>query len=357
MQTSHIMGQYAISTICIILLLLGCKKNDPITNLDPGTIENQTFNKTVLIDGHEYDGTIIRNCKFNSIKGDGVQIRDVNNLCIENCTFTNISENAIRFRNSGGSDGVKILNNQISEIDHNGILAAENHINTIIKGNLIYNVGLNNSSSLAGHPHHGIYFQGFNVTITENVIHDIINSEGNCVSIRTYGEISKNILYNATDHGVSYFSDHPGDNELLLIENNFIYNNGKRGVNLASNGTTSNHIGEAIVRFNSIITEDKSSLGTNEALTGVNYNFIGNILIRTDGGSEFIFSTHSYTESFNLTGNSDPGFVDFTNGNLHLNIGSEAQGYATAATNFPLTDIDGETRDETDLDAGADQSN
>lgn len=120
--------------------MIGCKKNEPITNLDPGLIENQTFDRTVLIDGHEYDGTIIKNCVFENISGDGLQIRDVNDLCIENCTFKNISENAIRFRNSGGSDGVKILNNNISEIDHNGILAAENHINSTIKGNTIYNV-------------------------------------------------------------------------------------------------------------------------------------------------------------------------------------------------------------------------
>lgn len=339
------------------IAIIGCNKNEPITNLDPGLIENQTFNTTVLIDGHDYDNTVIKNCIFEDISGDGLQIRDVNNLCIENCIFKNIKENAIRFRNSGESDGVKIINNVISEIDHNGILAAENHINTLIKGNTIYNVALEKSSSLAGHPHHGIYFQGFNVTITENIIHDIINSQGNCISIRTYGVVSKNILYNATDHAVSYFSDHPGNNKLLLIENNFMYDNGKRGVNLASNGTSANHIGEALVRFNTIITADKSPLSANDDLAGVDLNFIGNILIRTDGGTEFIFSSLTYTDSYNLTDNGDLGFQNFTSRNLRLNLESPALGYATGVASYPSTDIDGELRNEDDLDAGADQKN
>ncbi|NOQ73361.1 MAG: hypothetical protein GQ574_15250 [Crocinitomix sp.] len=343
--------------LILFVVITSCKKNKVIDNLEPGLIENQTFNSTVLIDGHDYDGTVIRNCVFEDIEGDGLQIRDVDDLCIENCTFKSITENAIRFRDSGGSDGVKIMRNTIFDIDHNGILAAENHINATIRENEIYNVGLSKASSLTGHPHHGIYFQGFNVVILENVIHDVINNDGNCISIRTYGRVAKNILYNATDHGISYYSDHPGDNGLLLIENNFIYNNGKRGVNLASNGTTSNHIGEAVVRFNTIVTSDKSPLSANDGLTGVALSFIGNILIRTDGGTEFIYSSLAYTDSHNLTGSGDLGFQDFTNRNLHINAGSVANTFGTGATSSPPDDIDNELRIIGDIDAGADQLN
>lgn len=218
-------------SVCIIVLAslsISCKKEEIISDLEPGIIENKTFNSTVLIDGHDYDGSMIKNCVFEDIEGDALQLRDVNNLTIENCTFRNISEDAIRFRNSGSSDGVSILNNTIYNIGHNGILAPENHINTLIQGNTIYTVGTDNTSSLAGAPHHGIYFQGKNVTITENIIHDVINDDGNCVSIRTYGTISKNTLYNATDHGISYYSDHPADGGELLIENNIIYDNDMR---------------------------------------------------------------------------------------------------------------------------------
>ncbi|MEN8928830.1 MAG: right-handed parallel beta-helix repeat-containing protein [Flavobacteriales bacterium] len=342
-----------IQLLILALLFSACKKEEKISNLAPGTIENKTFNSTIFIDGHDYDGTVIKNCIFENIDGDGLQIRDVKNLCIQNCTFRNIEEDAIRFRNSGSSDGVKILNNKIHNIKENGILAPENHINTLIKGNKIYNVATSNISSTFGAPHHGIYFQGFNVTITENIIYDIINDEGNCISIRTYGVVSRNKLYNATDHGISYFSDHPGDNKELLIENNVIYDNGKRGVNLASNGTTSNHIGSALVRFNTIVSSSQSPIGINDALTGVTFDFDGNIVIRTDGGSTYIYSNNPYNQSNNVVGSGDLGFLNFSGRNLKITNSSSAVNAATGVINFPAFDYEGNSRSSVNLDAGA----
>lgn len=339
--------------LILIIGLFSCKKEEIIEDLQAGTIEGQTFNSTVFIDGHDYDGTIIRNCVFENISGDGLQIRDVNNLCIENCIFRNISEDAIRFRNSGSSDGVKIIDNQIYDIEENGILAPENHINTLIKGNIIYNVATNNTSSQFGAPHHGIYFQGFNVTINENTIYNVTNDDGNCISIRTYGVISKNKLYSATDHGISYFSDHPGNSEKLLIENNVIYDNGKRGVNLASNGNSSNHIGEAVVRFNTIISNNQSPIGINDDLSGVSFNIYGNIAIRTDGGSTYVFSNLSYNKSNNITGSNDIGFIDFINRDLRITNTSIAINAGVGLTEFPITDFIGNSRDASSLDAGA----
>lgn len=342
--------------IILFCTFISCKKNqgDVVTE-EPGIIENKTFNSTLLIDGHAYDGTILINCIFENIEGDGLQIRDVDNLCIENCTFRNISGDAIRFRNSGSSDGVKIVNNQIYNIEENGILAPENHINTLIKGNSIYNLATSNTSSQFGAPHHGIYFQGFNVTITENTIYDVINDEGNCVSIRTYGTVSKNTLHSATDHGISYFSDHPGNGQTLLIENNFIYDNGKRAINLASNGTTSNHIGTANIRFNTLISNDESVIAMNDELTGVSFTIDGNILFRMDGGSNFIFTNQNYTESYNVPTNVDFGFENFANRDLRLSAGTSANGFATGATNFPDEDYFGNPRSSSDLDPGAHQ--
>ena len=275
-------------------------------------------------------------------------------MCIENCTFKNISKNAIRFRNSGASDGVKIVNNNIFNIEENGILASENHINTIIRGNTISNVATNNTSSLLGAPHHGIYFQGFNVHITENEIHDIINPNGNCISIRTYGTISQNKLYHANDHGISYFSDHPSNSQELLIENNFIYDNGKRGIHLSSDGTLENHIKKAVIRFNTIVSSDNSPIGINDNLSDVTIDIIGNIAIRTDGGSTFVFTTLPYQNSANLTSSTDIGFVDFEKRDLHILSSSSATKGANGITNFPTIDFDGEHR-TTDLDIGADE--
>ncbi len=347
--------QNILITLFVFIIVYGCNKEEAIKDLEPGIIENKCFSSTVFLDGNEYDGTIIRNCTFENIDGDGLQLRNVERVCIENCIFRNISGNGIRFRNSGVSDGVKIKNNKVYNIKQNGILAPENQINTLIKGNLIYNVATSNTSSQFGAPHHGIYFQGYNVTITENTIYDIINDQGNCISIRTYGTISRNILHNSTDHGISYYSDHPGDSKRLLIENNMIYDNGKRGINMSSDGNSGNHIGSALIRFNTIVSDDESPIRLNDNLTGVTYDIIGNIAIRTDGGSNYIYTNLPYNQSNNITGSGDIGFINFTNRNLHITPSSTAVNAATGTTNFPIIDFDGDTRTSSNLDAGADE--
>jgi hypothetical protein len=346
--------KYALIVFSFILLT-SCKKKEVNTDIEPGVIENRVFNTTVLVDGHQFDGTIIRNCIFEDINGDGLQIRDVDNLCIEDCIFQNISEDGIRFRNSGTSNGVKILDNQIFNIGQNGILAPEGHVNTMIKGNTIVNVATNNTSSLGGSPHHGIYFQGENVTITENEIRGIVNNQGNCISIRTYGTISRNTLYNATDHGISYFSDHPGYGEELVIENNFIYDNGKRAINLASNGDLANHIGIATIRFNTLLSDDQSTIGIQDDLTGVTFDLIANILIRTDGGSNYIFTSLPFNEEQNMTGDGDMGFADFVNRDFHIFSISPAVDAAIGVSSFPIDDFDGDSREAASLDVGADE--
>ncbi|PKR82139.1 hypothetical protein CW751_02025 [Brumimicrobium salinarum] len=349
------MNRYILYTLLFLGLMSfsSCKKKKVIKDLPSGVIENMTFKETVLIDGHGYDGTIIRNCVFEDISGDGLQIRDVNNLIIEDCIFRNIEEDAIRFRNSGSSDGVQILNNQIYNIKENGILAPEGHVNTVIKNNIIHNVATSNISSQFGSPHHGIYFQGFNVKIEQNTIYDVINDNGNGISIRTYGTIVRNKLYRAKDHGISYFSDHPGDAKQLLIENNVIFDNGKRGIHLASNGETANHIGSALVRFNTIVSNTESTIGINDDLSNVTVDLLANILIRTDGGSTYIYANVPFNQEKNITSNGNLGFVDFSNRNLRLTNASSAINYAVGLTDFPSIDFDGNTRTIGSLDAGA----
>ncbi len=141
----------------------------------------------------------------------------------------------------------------------------------------------------------------------------------------------------------------------MLIENNFIYDNGKRGINLSSNGNTSNHIGSSIIRFNTIITNDQSSVAMNTVLSNVSYELTGNIFVRTDGGSTYVFTEHPYTDEANIMVNSDVGFVDFSNRDLHLSTSSSALNFASGIIDFPEIDFDGETRISANLDAGADE--
>lgn len=337
------------------LLISSCKKNNIIESDEMELISGKTFNETVLIDGHKFDGLIIEDCVFENIDGDALQIRNVNNLTIKNCTFREINDDAIRFRNSGSSDNVVIQDNLIYNIKGNGILGYETHSNTTIKENTIYNAGLENISSLNGSPQHGIYFQGKNFLITQNIIYNIINENGNCISVRSYGKVTNNTLYNADKHGVSYYSDHPGVDGELIIENNIIYDNGKRGVNLNTNGSPNNHIGNAIIRFNTIVVASKSAVNISSGMSDIDIEVYGNILVRTDGNSNIIEHSDLITSSQNLTSNNDIGFIDFINRNLHIKVTSTAKNYAVGITNFPTIDFDGENRTNTGLDAGADE--
>lgn len=346
-----------ISLILIIgsLTVYSCKKNEVIKPDEVELISGETFNTTLLIDGHKFDGLIIEDCSFENINGDALQIRDVNNLTIQNCTFKDIGDDAIRFRNSGSSNNVSIKNNLIYNIQGNGILGYETHSNTTIIGNTIHNTGLEGSSSLVGAPHHGIYFQGKNFLISQNIVYDIINQNGNCISVRSYGKVTRNTLYSANKHGVSYYADHPGIGGELLIENNIIYDNGKRGINLNTNGTTSNHIGNAIIRFNTVLVNSKSAVNISPGMSDIAIEIYANILIRTDGNSNIIEHTDQISSMQNLTSNSDIGFLDFNNRNLHIGTTSSAQNYAEGIADFPEIDIDGEIRTNSNLDAGADE--
>ncbi|MEE9431063.1 MAG: right-handed parallel beta-helix repeat-containing protein [Melioribacteraceae bacterium] len=337
-----------------VLFISSCKKNKINEPNETELISGKTFNETVLIDGHNYNGLIIENCIFENIDGDALLIRDVNNLTIRNCTFREIGDDAIRFRNSGSSNNVLIQDNLIYNIQGNGILAYETHSNTTIKGNTIHNVGLESISSVSGAPQHGIYFQGTNFLITQNIIYNVINENGNCISVRSYGKITRNTLYNADKHGVSYYSDHPGVNGELTIENNFIYDNGKRGVNLNTNGNQNSHIGNTIIRFNSIVVSSKSAINISTGMSDIGIEIYGNILVRTDGNSNIIEFIDPITSEQNLTSSNDIGFLDFNNRDLHINTTSSAKNYAVGISNFPINDFDGENRTNSGLDAGAD---
>ncbi|HAA14870.1 MAG TPA: hypothetical protein DCE41_25545 [Cytophagales bacterium] len=348
------MKSFSYSTASLLLLLWGCTTEPaPPFNPESGVVEGQTFTETLLVDGHVYDGLIIRNCLFTDIEGDGLQLRDVDEVQVINCTFHNISEDAIRFRNSGTTENVQITDNTISQIGHNGILGPEGHTGTLLSGNTIYEVGLDNTSTLAGAPHHGIYWQGTDFTIQNNVIYEVQNNGGNAISVRTWGTIASNYLHHATDHGISYFSDHPGEGELLRIENNVIYDNGARAITLTSNGNAANHIGGAIIRFNTLLTSDQATIGIDNDLTGLDFSLRGNIVLRTDGSTGYVFTEVPFTESHNYTGSGDIGFESFSTRNFDLRSSSDAVGFATGLSDFPTTDILGRTRIAERLDPGA----
>lgn len=315
-------------------------------------IRDSVFTTTLDLVGHTWDHAIIKNCTFqNTILCDGLRVANADHVLIDSCIFYNIQGNGIRLHPAGISNGIIISNCRFDSIYGNGILADEQHANTEILNNIFNWIGLDTQGASQGAPHHGIYFQGNNFLISGNRISNIYNNDGNCVSVRSNGIVRNNILSDATKNGISYFSDHPNVENQLLIENNIVYNC-QRGVTIINGGEP--YVDTTIIRFNTLVTDDLMCVSIGDGLT-MNNQIYGNILVRTDDNSIFIWATSPIDSTKNLTSNSDVGFVDYLNHNYHITDQSVAYSYATGLLNFPTFDFENDIRESIRLDVGADQ--
>lgn len=348
-SSKHLNPSYLkkICSLLIISIFIGVNSQSQIV------IEDSVFTTTLDIVGSSWNNAIIKNCTFkNTILSDGVRIANANNVTIDSCIFYNIQGNGIRLHPYGTSIGVIIKNCSFDSIYGNGILSDEQHSNTQILNNNFNWIGLDTVSASQGAPHHGIYFVGNNFLISGNRIRNIYNNYGNCVSVRSNGIVCNNILSDATKNGISYFSDHPNIESTLLIENNIVYNC-QRGVSIADGGEP--YVDSSIIRFNTFITDDYMSVSIGSGLSMINQIY-GNIFIRKDGGTIFIYATSPFDSSKNVSSNVDIGFVDFINHNYHITPLCIANSYANGIAKFPLSDFEGDLRFASHLDAGADQN-
>lgn len=315
-------------------------------------IQDSVFTTTFDMLGSSWDNAIIKNCTFkNTILSDGLRIANANNVTIDSCTFYNIQGNGIRLHPIGVSEGVIIKNCRFDSIYGNGILADEQHRNTQILNNTFNWIGLDTTSTLQGAPHHGIYFTGSNYLISGNHIHHVFNNNGCCVSVRSNGIVRNNVLSNALKNGISYYSDHPNVENRLLVENNIVYNC-QRGMNIADGGEP--YVDSTVIRFNTFITEDYMNVSIGSGLS-MNIDIYGNVLIRKDGSTVYLWGDSPFNSSTNVVSSGDIGFVDFLNHDYHITNLSTAFSFANGLTDFPTQDFENDTRDFSRLDAGADQ--
>jgi len=340
-----------------IILMTACSML-PFLPEETILLEGQVFNTQVIIDGHQYDGLVIRNCTFENIDANSaLMLRNVNDVLITNCTFRSIRGHGIRLWHEGeGTDNVQIIDNIFTDISYNGILGQEPNINTVIRGNDISNIGLDwFSGPILGAPHHGIYWQGPGFLIENNRIYNNYDNTGNALSVRTWGIIRGNILYDGAKRGITYYADHPGNGGTLLIENNVVFDNRINALGLDSAGSPENLIGNAIIRFNTLVQTGTDTLRVHSSMAGVNVQIYGNILVNQQSDGEFVRSDIEISQYQNLEQRDGTGFVDFTGRNLDLVPGSPAEGFAEGISDYPATDIDGDIRPTGMLDAGADE--
>jgi len=203
--------------------VIGASWDNVFENLDidiPGTL-----------DGSKWNNTLIRNCTFHDISTNALTIRSVENVLVENCRFENIGENAIHLSITGsGSKDVTLYNNTIVNCGGNGITGGQRYWRRLdqenyqVIGNHVENTGLSAGSS---GKLHGIYVQAQDFVIRDNTV--INATDGNGISVRSSGLVRNNTVNGTAKSGIAYYADHMrGPSNQLLIEDNMVSNVGQK---------------------------------------------------------------------------------------------------------------------------------
>lgn len=361
----------------IILILLGW--NPLMGQSWDHIIEDLDTTGTIRLVGEMWNNTLIKNCTIHNTGAnkDGIFLREVKNVRIENCKIYDIEGMAgIRMSISGqGTDSVVIENNTIYNVQENGISAPQrsqneiplNQDHLIINNNTIYNTGLGSSNGL----HHAIYCQAADFIISNNKIYGIRN--GNGLSVRSSGKISGNVIsgYSKSNKpAIRYYSDHfTGPSDTLLVENNILYNDQSAAhtldiydfAPLFQGSNSDSHIVKNInIRFNTILSfqPNKYSVRISEdfAKNGYSSTIEGNVILHTKSVEGCITAPLNTKTTSNVLIDQFENFVasvepyDFHILKSHIDVDY----VGTNSMNHPTHDIDGDPRIGK-LDAGADE--
>ncbi|WP_308918141.1 right-handed parallel beta-helix repeat-containing protein [Jannaschia sp. LMIT008] len=190
-------------------------------------IENLVLNETLLLEGPAWNDTLIRNVTIENVDGNGIMLRDVQNVTIDGVTVRNISGDGIKLSSMGSTEGVRITNSVISRTGQDGINVSQrtsvDHPGLEIVGNTIEQTGLSGGGSGLMH---GIYVQSTDFVIAHNLI--LASTDGNGISARSSGQIRDNAIDGAFKSGIAYFADHPaGEQDRLVIAGNVIRDAGQ----------------------------------------------------------------------------------------------------------------------------------
>ncbi len=242
----------------------------PATVYDPAdfdhVIDGVDSTSTLRLDGHEWDNTLVRNCKIHDTGGDGIFIKNVSNVVILNCEIWNTgsdeSHRGVKLSGYGSTQDVVIEGNYIHDIPKSGIGAGRSypggvdHIGLRIINNRFERTSTVDSS---GH-HHPIYLQSSEFLIEGNTISGA--RDGNGISVRSSGVVRCNDVSGSSGFGkpgIRYYSDHDaGVSNTLLIENNNVTSD-KIGIHLnrpvtsKSGSTPPTHVVKNfIIRYNTV---------------------------------------------------------------------------------------------------------
>lgn len=232
-------------------------------------LENFVLNETLLLEGADWNNTIIRNVIIENVDGSGILLRDVENIRIENVTIRNVTGDGIKLSTLGSTSDVVIVDSHISDVGDDGINAGQRAQNGVdhpglqIIDNTIENVGLNGTS--AGLMH-GMYIQTTDFLIQGNHISGV--QDGNGISARSSGQIIDNYIEDTRQSGIAYFPDNvKGDSDQLTITGNVLVNTGqgtdRSDINLLEvRSGWEDQVVETITIANNILTKPQESAVT-----------------------------------------------------------------------------------------------
>lgn len=186
-------------------------------------LENFDQTSPLLLDGPEWDNTLVRNCRIHDTVGIGILIGNVRNVVIHNCEVWNVDK-GIMVGATGSTEDVTIDGNYVHDVQRSGIGSLQGSAdgfhqkNVRILHNRIKNTGIGRPD---GHAH-PIYIQTQDYLIEGNVISG--TRDGNGISIRSSGIVRCNRVSGVSSTGkpaLRYYSDHEtGPSNTLLIEHN-----------------------------------------------------------------------------------------------------------------------------------------
>ncbi|WP_345741545.1 right-handed parallel beta-helix repeat-containing protein [Jannaschia rubra] len=249
-------------------------------------IENVTYTNTLRLTGSEWDNTLVRNVTIRDVKGNGVLLRDVENVTFENVTIRNVTGDGIKLSSSGSTSNVVISDSHISRTGEDGINAGQrysrgvDHPGLEIVGNTIEKTGLNGGNDGL---RHGLYIQSRDFLIEGNTVTD--STDGNGISVRSSGIVRDNIVDDSLHSGIAYFADHMGRNGTLRIEGNTVTDSGygrdRTDINLLEIKNQGNAVDAVFIASNDV---EKGAAGVK---IGKGY---GNISVSLDTGGDSGYS-------------------------------------------------------------------
>lgn len=192
-------------------------------------MENLTLNRTLRLEGPRWNGAVVRNVTIRGVDGDGIVIRNVDGVRIENCVISNVAGNGIKLSIHGSTRNVHLVGNRIAKTGLDGISAGQRHARgvdhpgLVVRDNRIERTGL----AHRGGRNHGIYVQASDFLIEGNYVSESL--DGNGISVRSSGIVRGNVVRGSAKSGIAYYSDHMrGPSDLLVIEGNRVSESGRQ---------------------------------------------------------------------------------------------------------------------------------